>query len=169
MRVCRKLWPVLLLVVIAACEQPDSGVEPSGNPNEQGGSASASHPITMPEAGLPPATSPSTPPAPATKDQATSYVQSCIDRILGGDETLRTKGPFSLLTLGFAGGTIDTIKIVTFVQAYSSEGEMLKDQFKVKLEAEGTDYLGRSRKETVPYKVELKDGKWSIDFLIEEK
>lgn len=169
MRVCRKLWPVLLLVVITACDHPDSGVKPSSKPDEQGDSASASQPRAMPEAGLPPAISPSTPPAPAAKDQARDFVQSCIDRILGGDETLRTRGPFSVLTLGFAGGTIDTIKMVTFVQAYSPEGEMLKDQFKVKLEAEGADYLGRSRKETVPYKVELKDGKWSIDFLIEEK
>lgn len=166
MRACRKLWPVVLLAVVAACEYPGQETGPSDNHQKQEQSVSPSPPADGPKAIEPSQVVPAVSPDPDPKEQARDFVQSCIDRVLGGDEAFKTKGPFSILTLGFAGGRIDTIQMISFVQAYSAEGEALEDQFRVKLEAEGIDYLGRSRKETVPYKVELKDGKWTIDFLL---
>ena len=111
---------------------------------------------------------PAEPPAPDPKEQARASVQSCIDRVLGGDKTALQK-TFPLLALSFAGKTPIRMEITSFVQAYSSDGKLLGNQFNVTIEADGFDYLGRSKpKQIVRKKVQLKDGKWSISLLTED-
>ena len=112
-------------------------------------------------------TSPVTPPTPPARDQARAFVQTCIDRILGGDEALRKKPEFRMLTLDFAGGSLEKIEVVSFVPIYSAEGELLENQFKVRLRAEGSDCLGRRVEDRITCKVERENEEWSIDWLLE--
>ena len=102
--------------------------------------------------------------APSASDQAAeakAHVQQYIDRLIGGDQSV--KGDL----LGLAGvdfNKINAIEINSAVPAFSKEGKKLDDTFRVQMKVRGYDDLKRRDiEQTVTRDVYLFDGKWTIN------
>ncbi len=71
-----------------------------------------------------------------SSDGAKSHVQKYIDRLLGGDETVRN-GLLSLGGIDF--GRFDSIEITSSQQTYSKSGKKVDGMFSVRMRVTGKD------------------------------
>ena len=127
-------WPMVLLSVMAGCGQ-QAAVIPNQAPAQN-------------------------PPAVNQVDPAKAHVQQFIDRLMGGDQSVKVG------LLGIAGvdfNTIEAIEIKSAVPAFSAEGKKIEDMVKVQINIRGYDALKRRDIEkTITHDVFLKDGMWKI-------
>lgn len=93
-------------------------------------------------------------------DAAKAHVQHFIDRLMGGDQSVKV-GLLGLAGVDF--NTIESIDIKSAVPAFSAEGKKIEDMVKVQINIRGYDALKRRDIEkTITHDVFLKDGKWKI-------
>lgn len=95
-------------------------------------------------------------------EKARAHVQESIDRLMGGDESVKT----SLLGMdGVDFGTIDSVEITSLVQEYSPEGKKLDGWFRVVLLVNGVDGAkGRKVSKSITRTASYSDGTWSLMF-----
>jgi hypothetical protein len=101
-------------------------------------------------------------PAPAVNqvEGAKAHVQQYIDRLMGGDQSV--KGGL----LGLAGvdfNSIESIEIRSAVPAFSPDGKKIENMVKVQINIRGYDALKRRNiEQNISQEVFLKDGKWKF-------
>jgi hypothetical protein len=98
--------------------------------------------------------------APNQTEAAKAHVQQYIDRLLGGDQTVKQG---LLGTDGVDFNTLDSIQITSALPAYLPDGRKVDNMVRVVLNVRGYDALKRRTIEkNVDLQVRLKDGRWSI-------
>jgi hypothetical protein len=104
----------------------------------------------------------STESATPTADAAKAHVQGYVDRLLGGDQSVKDA---LLGTDGVDFKTIDSIQISTVVQEYSKDGKKLEGWFRVVLLVSGVDGLnGRAVTKNITRTASYSNGEWSLMF-----
>jgi hypothetical protein len=101
-------------------------------------------------------------PAPAVNqvEAAKAYVQQYIDRLIGGDQSIKG-GLLGLASVDF--DTIESIEIKSAVQAFASDGKKIDNMIRIQINVRGYDALKRRNiEQIVSQDVFLKDGKWKI-------
>ena len=93
-------------------------------------------------------------------DEAKTHVQQYIDRLLGGDQTVR-QGLLGIDGVSF--DSIESIQITSALPAYLPDGKKIENMVRIVLNVQGYDALKkRSLAKNVDLHVRLKDGQWSI-------
>lgn len=101
--------------------------------------------------------------APATPDQpaaARAHVQQFIDRLMGGDQSVKS-GLLGLTGVDF--DTIESIDIRSAVPMFSADGKKIDNVIRVQIAIRGYDGLKRRDIERIISRdVSYNDGKWKI-------
>lgn len=112
----------------------------------------------------PQAQQPASPP-PASKEAsqaeaAKAHVQEYVDRVIGGDLTMKMK----LLSIdGVDFGAIDSIEVTSAVPKFSEDGKKIENLFRVGLKVQGTHAIrGTPLEKKLEKLVVFQDGRWII-------
>lgn len=98
--------------------------------------------------------------APNQTEAAKAHVQQYINRLLGGDQTVK-QGLLGMDGVDF--NTLDSIQITSALPAYLPDGRKVDNMVRVVLSVRGYDALKRRTIEkNIDLDVLLKDGQWSI-------
>lgn len=116
-------------------------------------------------AGCGPQAQPPANPTPAAKgpspaEAATAHVQEYVDRVIGGDLTMKMK----LLSIdGVDFGAIDSIEVTSAVPKFSEDGKKIENLFRVGLKVQGTHAIrGTPLEKKLEKLVVFQDGRWII-------
>jgi hypothetical protein len=100
------------------------------------------------------------PAAPNQTEAAKAHVQQYIDRLLGGDQTVK-QGLLGIDGVDF--NTIDSVQITSALPTYLPDGRKVENMVRVVLNVRGHDALKRRTIEKhIDLQVRLKDGQWNI-------
>lgn len=98
--------------------------------------------------------------APNQTEAAKAHVQQYIDRLLGGDQTVK-QGLLGMDGVDF--NTLDSIQITSALPAYLPDGKKVDDMVRVVLNVRGYDALKRRTIEkNIDRDVFLENGQWKI-------
>jgi hypothetical protein len=98
--------------------------------------------------------------APNQTEAAKAHVQQYIDRLLGGDQTVK-QGLLGIDGVDF--NTIDSVQITSALPSYLPDGPKVENMVRVVLNVRGHDALKRRTIEKhIDLQVRLKDGQWNI-------
>lgn len=91
--------------------------------------------------------------------QAKAHVQQFIDRLLGGDQTVKD-GLLSIKGVSFA--DIESVEITSALPQYLPDGRKVPDMVRIVMKVKGHAFSGKRLEETIDRSVFFKDQKWQI-------